>query len=1705
MASNIEITAQLNKMLVEQNQLYITQAKIMRGQLAIMQQLAEAMGDVDVSKQTQSFAELNSMLEEVEEKVEELSKSTQASDASVKKLIGSTKDAAKGLKKAASEAEKFGNQLLEISPAALAVDGAIRGLEFSNNILGSMFNIFKSIGSAIWGVTKALLAMPFEIWDAIMSKAGQPGDTAIATELENIRKQFGDLRTGSALAVREIAKNLSGPMVGTGLNAARVFGNMAERLAAVRESMTALGPLFNTLSDDIINNSQAVMQFQKGMGTSNEAMKAFGRTAVVTGRSLSDVQREYANYAIQLGKSFNINAREITQDMNELVGDMKHFGGMSAKALTETAVYARRLGVEVKNLTGLMDAFDNFDQAADAAARLNQQFGIQIDTMEIMKAENPAERAEMLRKAFEASGRSIETLDRRSKSYLASQIGLSEADAELLFAEKNRGRNLEDVRKKAEEAERKQLKQTEALQRLTGSIDRVVKAGRELAGIFDAFFKGFMEGFERSADGRAFIRELRQILRGAFTEGRNLGRVFTEIFPAIKAVMQGLIGFFNPRIWINTIHSVVDAFREFFRTVERDPEAGLRTLWDRLKRAFFDHFDALSGPGSRMVDSFKRYFRVILSTITAAARLAIPEIMRFLTDTLRQISSFIRGGGITAAITDTESIGGQIAQFFSALADAFMEAWPALWEAIQELFSVLWEKLSNWIAENKWTVLQALALYFAPSIVLSVLGGTFGLLGRAIGGRLIESIGAGIGAPSSQQQLTNSINNLTAALNKTPTGPVAGPPAGTAGAIDGANDAAAAAARGNEGTLMKALKNGAALGLFIVGALIPIVAGIIIAAIAIKASGVDAGSLIAASGVFIAAGLVVYALSQIIEPLSKIDITGKAFGNAIMLGILADVLGLLVGGGIAALALIVRAVGLENMLGAALVLGAMTVLFAALAGLAYIIKRVQINGEVIKGMLLIGVFAALLAAASAGIIQLFNALTVGITAEDVKTLSESLLSMSLFMLAMVPLIIAAGAMGAFLSGPLGLVILGFVAIGLIALGGFALLVVGIAAGIIQLANRIPAGEGTKEKVDLIVSIVSVIAELAKGLGAIVGPLAEVATEGLNGDAGGTFERVANKVNEILDHIVNSMVGEDGFVAKIRQIASTITEEEVPRLKAVTDVLGSFMSAMSGIGQVVGDAINQAREGSWYRSTEGELGIYIRTLKRILEAFAGDGTVNNPGLTGIVKGLIDQFSGMEGEPEKISAIATVISNTLTGLSNFIKTVSDMTKGILTNEGGQLENLRTFIGNVAREIAPTEGNQGLFGGINLIIQTLARESVGMTKERAEGVGAIAEIIGPILDALTGLVRAAGSFTTGTGSLNAESLSSLTTVVNTLFENLRTFLPTLVTGINTAFAGIDTRSLNSKVKTLANIADLISTVVKFVGDFYWLVRGAGGGMANWRTDEGGGISAGLGTLRNLFRNDTDNPNNLISIISDIVNGISGMDRTVLRKITSLPDFSRLQRVMLSLGSIANSIKTMREAFNIVRTEGGTAQLLTGAEIHNLLGVVTSVVMALTEDQYPEAGGKTMEQWIAQFNETSLSSQSLRRLTSFTRGLGGFANALSDSVGDLNVETTNRIRDIVNSLSTTISSLASIGEINVDSSLETLSRNLGLGTRASYTINNRNFQVVLNLDVTMEAGNFEKVLFRRSEMTSITTSTGRPLTPGSFRTPNDSGGFNP
>ncbi|NBP57041.1 hypothetical protein EBU71_11025, partial [bacterium] len=613
-----------------------------------------------------------------------------------------------------------------------------------------------------------------------------------------------------------MAKSMKGELANTGLSVYRTFGNLAERLKTITELAKALGPLFiNVVQRGLIKSAEATLAFQKGLGLSNEQMKTLARTAIIRGTSIDESLREMSNYAIQLGEAFGMNAMEISRDMAELEGDMKHFGGLSRKELGETVVYAKKLGIEVKSLAGIMDTFDTFDTAAEAAARLNQQFGIQVDAMRLMKAESPAQRLEELRKGLERTGRSFESLDRRSQQYLATTIGMSQEEASLAFAQANRGLSLDQIKKKSAEAEKKQLTQAEALQKLAGSIERLVKSGGGgVKSLFEAFVDGFQRAIFRSREFRQIMRNIRIMLRQTRIAGMQVGRAFLDMMPGFKGILTSLGDLFNPTRWKNTLNKVVDTFKSFFKDLQTNPEAGLKNLFDRLKKAFFDHFDASSGAGMRLIENFKQFFGTILKAVVGGLKALIPMAFEALTKLLQGINSFLKGEiGIPI---DTEGFGGQIMQVLSGLWETIKEAWPPLWEAMKELFNTVFEKVSAWYDQNK---LMIWGFLFGPAVLRSIFGGLTTGFAMGFGKAAAEGIAKGLSSTMVTNAVQSGVQAASGALNAAGAAGAGG--AGAAGAVNAAGTAA-----GGVGGIMSALPIFAALTL-----LIPVIAAMMVAAV----------------------------------------------------------------------------------------------------------------------------------------------------------------------------------------------------------------------------------------------------------------------------------------------------------------------------------------------------------------------------------------------------------------------------------------------------------------------------------------------------------------------------------------------------------------------------------------------------------------------------------------------------------------------------------------------------------------------------------------------------------------------------------------------------------------------------------------------------------------------------------------------------------
>ena len=177
---------------------------------------------------------------------------------------------------------------------------------------------------------------------------------------------------------------------------------------------------------------------------------------------------------------------------------METFGHMGVKEMAAVATYSAKLGVEINALKGIMDKFDSFEGAAEAAGKLNEAFGMNIDTMKMMNAENPAERMDMLRQSLAETGKSFDELSRHEKKLMAQTMGMDMKSLQNAMSIDPDEMGFDDFGDAAEEAAEKMTPE-EAMADVAKSIKKLAHSLDSMtSGPLSEMIRGFMQVIDRS-------------------------------------------------------------------------------------------------------------------------------------------------------------------------------------------------------------------------------------------------------------------------------------------------------------------------------------------------------------------------------------------------------------------------------------------------------------------------------------------------------------------------------------------------------------------------------------------------------------------------------------------------------------------------------------------------------------------------------------------------------------------------------------------------------------------------------------------------------------------------------------------------------------------------------------------------------------------------------------------------------------------------------------------------------------------------------------------------------------------------------------------------------------------------------------------------------------------------------------------------------
>lgn len=763
MANPVDIANELNKLILQQNQNLLNQAKIQRNQLSMMQKMVAMLQEVNPAALSQGYRELEESIAGVDEQLEKLGGSNQEAMqrqvAETAKAIDSTNKYQMALQKA----EKWSKKMTQ---AGLTFGLVGKTLRLVGSFAGGFLSVMTQVGKSIISIGASIIAAPFKMLGGLMEAAAAGGGSELRQALEDIRKQFGDLSTGSSKAIITMTKSMKGELASTGLSTYRIFGTLAERMNAIAEYAKQLGPLFTNLSGDLMKNAEAFGAYVKGLGLSEEGMRGVGMAALSTGKSFTEVGREVTSFAFQMGDAFGINGKEISRDVATMMKDVKNFGNLSVKQLTQVTVYARKLGLEFKDMQGVIDKFDNFEDAAQGAAQLSQAFGLNINALELVQDQDPASRFDKIRKAFYATGKSVEQMTRQELKLLAAQTGLSEEAVKLGFAQENQGVGYDEVQKKAGLAEKKQLTQAEAMEKLANSIERMVKSGGQgFSSFFEAFTNGFQTGIVRSKEFREMMINLKRSMREVWLGGRALGKAFVDAFPGVKQFFGGIRDLFNPARIRGLMSSVVGAFKKFFKDVSEGKGTGFGDLMTTLKEKFFNFFDASTGPGKEILTGIKNFAMAFIPILSGIAK----EAMKGLASAFRTIAAYIKDpSSLSDALSSAGSAGGSmmasVLEALQPLFGAIQEAWPELKAAFLDMASEAWAKLKP---EIPGLLKLALAGIFGPSLI-SAGTGVISLAGTKLAGKLLEGFASRlVGGTAAGGANAGIISSITSAFSKT--------------------------------------------------------------------------------------------------------------------------------------------------------------------------------------------------------------------------------------------------------------------------------------------------------------------------------------------------------------------------------------------------------------------------------------------------------------------------------------------------------------------------------------------------------------------------------------------------------------------------------------------------------------------------------------------------------------------------------------------------------------------------------------------------------------------------------------------------------------------------------------------------------------------------------------------------------------------------
>lgn len=1387
LAGQLEIQNEINKVLKQRAAILQNQTKYLSAQTQIAIELCKALECKDLDGMQDRLAEIKKGLEGAAEEA--------------KRLEGGAQSAGEAISGASKNTKKLKK---ELDPVIGALIGLGKGLKdaFSGGVdaIKDVLNISKEVIGTIGNMTLALLAVPFKSLNLLTQAASESRQQmmGLMNAIESVREEFGGLSQGAGKQVISGFENMKSQMnnvAGAGVNISKAFGpgpeGMQRALEAVSTMMKDLGTNMAVFGSEIEKNSAQLYVYSKGLGLTGEAFKNMATLAQTNGKTLTDQMREVSSQAIQMGNKFGISAKEVASSMAEMAGDVAHFGNMGVKQLSALAVYTKKLGISAKELNSVIDKWDNFESAAEGAAKLSQVFGMNIDAMEMLKEQDPGKRMDMLRQSFQATGKSVQDLSRQELKLLSAQMGLSEEAAKKALMS---NLSYDEVLAGSEEAAEKTMSEAESMKYLADTLKQVF-GQQDFSSFGDALAKGFQKGLAYSKPFQELFKALNKGMWQIHNAAMELGKMVATSFPGLQKMLGGLKNLLDPTKIKKMTDGVLGAFKQLFKDLETDPKAGIEKFFKRIKKVFTDFFSpsASGGAAKQFMDGLKKFGKTVLSAFANLIPLAVKgaaSIIQGIADSIRNPS------GLTGAAGDLASMLGDA---LSTAWEGIKEAWPALkealwslWDAIKPALEELWSVISPWIYTY---VILKMAWEVATK---TLAGAAAAILGEAIKNMFVESAVQGTTDAAPEMQEAAKSNKGLASFAKS------------------ISEVIKALAELDTGQIVKAGLKAMLLAVFIGGAMLVLVGAAVLAMWALAKAGIGVGdaivlfltvaSIVASAGIILAAATLIKpgALEQAIPGL--IAIVALVAAMTAVVWIASKALAVLAANKVTEDHVWVLFLTVSTILGGAMLL--------ALAAFAFLALVPDGGFMLAAGLFVVGLVIVAMAMLVETMIDAISVVPI----EKLISVSAFLISFSAFLMSTLLIL---PAMLIF-ANPVTSVILKS---GLKSFSEFALAMVDTVGNAIQKIKKMPIGniKNVQTIMDMVISLVTAMSEFMASFAAILGSL----NPGIIGTVlggGDNLTKASNATNEVIKSLF-----EGGIVKIIDKLvglasSSNINEQSSVAITAIASVISAIGNIM--IAMKPDPGVLQAAASGWDDTVDTIKAMTAYT--RAAGSQIGELFLIVLGSNLFKSSFLSSLKGVDADSvQLISAIAPIIS-TIGELAKSLQPDGDVLKDVNSNWflGPSIEELVTDMIRYMQAMAPAIVQ--LFNcvgpAISNVITTIVNSLAGLSSKAGE-----VSKLEPILPILTTALDVLGNILSNVFPFmlefvkNADTsffaddlgkqLKDLMTAAASGLSELGTTIGGLVSQIvvlaSSIDVGKDLKSFKAKLDSLTQIFDMLGTI--------------------------------------------------------------------------------------------------------------------------------------------------------------------------------------------------------------------------------------------------------------------------------------------------------